>query len=125
LPKLGFFPGSTIGNLAPAAAIDLLRGFAQTLGDGSWLAIGFDLAPGPGKSVAALEAAYDDAQGVTAAFNLNLLHRINRELGTLTVIITHNASMAQMADRVLHLSDGQIVKQKRNETRLPVRQLEW
>ena len=86
LPKLGFFPGSTIGNLAPAAAIDLLRGFAQTLGDGSWLAIGFDLAPGPGKSVAALEAAYDDAQGVTAAFNLNLLHRINRELdGTVKI----------------------------------------
>ena len=86
LPKLGFFPGSTIGNLAPAAAIDLLRGFAQTLGDGSWLAIGFDLAPGPGKSVAALEAAYNDAQGVTAAFNLNLLHRINRELdGTVRV----------------------------------------
>jgi dimethylhistidine N-methyltransferase len=80
-PKLGFFPGSTIGNLAPAAAVDLLRGFAQTLEGGSWLAIGFDLAPGPGKSVAALEAAYDDAQGVTAAFNLNLLHRINRELG--------------------------------------------
>ncbi len=81
LPKLGFFPGSTIGNLAPAAAIDLLRGFAHTLGEGSWLVIGFDLAPGPGKSVAELEAAYDDAQGVTAAFNLNLLHRINRELG--------------------------------------------
>jgi L-histidine Nalpha-methyltransferase len=80
-PKLGFFPGSTIGNLAPAAAIDLLRGFAQTLGEGSWLAIGFDLAPGPGKPVAELTAAYDDAQGVTAAFNLNLLHRINRELG--------------------------------------------
>ena len=81
IPKLGFFPGSTIGNLAPAAAIDLLRGFGATLGDGSWLAIGFDLAPGAGKSVAALEAAYDDAQGVTAAFNRNLLHRINRELG--------------------------------------------
>ena len=81
LPKLGFFPGSTIGNLAPAAAIDLLRGFGATLGDGSWLVIGFDLAPGPGKSVAELEAAYDDAEGVTAAFNLNLLHRINRALG--------------------------------------------
>jgi L-histidine Nalpha-methyltransferase len=81
LPRLGFFPGSTIGNLAPAAAIDLLRGFAATLGPQSWLAIGFDLAPGPGKSPAILEAAYDDAQGVTAAFNLNLLHRINRELG--------------------------------------------
>ncbi|MFZ4688834.1 MAG: L-histidine N(alpha)-methyltransferase [Polymorphobacter sp.] len=81
LPKLGFFPGSTLGNLAPFAAIDLLRSFAATLGTGSWLLIGLDLAPGPGKTAAVLEAAYDDAQGVTAAFNLNLLHRINRELG--------------------------------------------
>jgi L-histidine N-alpha-methyltransferase len=80
-PKLGFFPGSTIGNLAPFAAVDLLRGFAATLGSGAMLVIGFDLAPGAGKSVATLEAAYDDAQGVTAAFNINLLHRINRELG--------------------------------------------
>jgi dimethylhistidine N-methyltransferase len=81
LPKLGFFPGSTIGNLSPAAAVDLLRGFGATLGAGAMLVIGFDLAPGAGKSVPVLEAAYDDVQGVTAAFNLNLLHRINRELG--------------------------------------------
>lgn len=81
MPKLGFFPGSTIGNLAPVAAVDLLRGFAATLGPEAMLVIGFDLAPGPGKSRETLEAAYDDAQGVTAAFNLNLLHRINRELG--------------------------------------------
>jgi dimethylhistidine N-methyltransferase len=85
-PKLGFFPGSTIGNLAPVAAVDLLRGFAATLGAEAMLVIGFDLAPGPGKSVETLEAAYDDAQGVTAAFNLNLLHRINRELGGDVVI---------------------------------------
>ncbi len=81
MPRLGFFPGSTIGNFAPPAAIDLLRSFASVLGAGSWLVIGIDLAPGPGKTREALEAAYDDAQGVTAAFNLNLLHRINRELG--------------------------------------------
>ena len=81
LPRLGFFPGSTLGNLAPAAAVDLLRGFATILGPDSWLVIGLDLAPGPGKSREVLEDAYDDAQGVTAAFNLNLLHRINRELG--------------------------------------------
>ncbi len=81
LPRLGFFPGSTLGNLAPAAAIDLLRSFSAVLGDASWLVIGLDLAPGPGKSRQDLEAAYDDAQGVTAAFNLNLVHRINRELG--------------------------------------------
>lgn len=86
LPRLGFFPGSTIGNLAPTAAVDLLRSFAETLGPQGWLVIGFDLAPGPGKTAATLEAAYDDAQGVTAAFNRNLLHRINRELaGTVRV----------------------------------------
>lgn len=76
LPKLGFFPGSTLGNLAPGPAIDLLRAFATTLGDGSWLVIGLDLA----KDRETLEAAYNDARGVTAAFNRNLLHRINREL---------------------------------------------
>ncbi|WP_439533035.1 L-histidine N(alpha)-methyltransferase [Polymorphobacter sp.] len=76
-PRLGFFPGSTLGNLAPMGAIDLLRSFATTLGKQSWLLIGLDLA----KDRETLEAAYDDAQGVTAAFNLNLLHRINRELG--------------------------------------------
>ncbi|MEY2882833.1 MAG: hypothetical protein RL490_557 [Pseudomonadota bacterium] len=81
MQRLGFFPGSTLGNLAPMAAVDLLRRFASVLGSGSALIIGLDLAPGPGKSVAELEAAYDDAAGVTAAFNLNLLHRINRELG--------------------------------------------
>jgi dimethylhistidine N-methyltransferase len=81
LPRLGFFPGSTLGNLAPFAAVDLLRSFATTLGPASWLVIGLDLAPGPGKRRETLEAAYDDAQGVTAAFNRNLLDRINRELG--------------------------------------------
>lgn len=74
--RLGWFPGSTIGNMGPMAAVDLLRSFAATLGAGSWLLIGFDLA----KDAAVLEAAYNDAQGVTAAFNCNLLARINREL---------------------------------------------
>jgi dimethylhistidine N-methyltransferase len=81
IPKLGFFPGSTIGNMSPLPAVDLLRGFAQTLGRGSYLAIGFDLAASPTKPLATLCAAYDDAAGVTAAFNLNLLARINRDLG--------------------------------------------
>jgi dimethylhistidine N-methyltransferase len=76
-PKLGFFPGSTIGNLVPRTAVDLLRAMKQTLGDGSRLVIGMDRT----KDVAVLLAAYDDAAGVTAAFNLNLLHRINAELG--------------------------------------------
>lgn len=80
LAKLGFFPGSTLGNCAPRVAVDLLRAFAATLYTAtstSWLVIGLDLR----KDRAVLEAAYDDAAGVTAAFNLNLLQRINRELG--------------------------------------------
>ena len=75
--KLGFFPGSTIGNMVAATAVDLLRGMKATLGLGSFLLIGMDRI----KDTAELERAYDDAAGVTAAFNLNLLHRINRELG--------------------------------------------
>jgi dimethylhistidine N-methyltransferase len=75
-PKLGFFPGSTIGNMVPATAVDLLRAMRETLGVGSHLLIGMDRV----KSIETLLAAYDDAEGVTAAFNLNLLHRINREL---------------------------------------------
>ena len=75
-PRLGFFPGSTIGNLIAHSAVDLLRAMVDTLGLGSMLLIGMDRVKDP----ATLVAAYDDAQGVTAAFNLNLLHRINREL---------------------------------------------
>ncbi|MDX3899095.1 MAG: L-histidine N(alpha)-methyltransferase [Sphingobium sp.] len=76
IPKLGFFPGSTIGNLEPEGAVNLLRAMRHSLGDGASLLIGMDRI----KDVGRLIAAYDDAAGVTAAFNLNLLHRINREL---------------------------------------------
>jgi dimethylhistidine N-methyltransferase len=76
LPKLGFFPGSTIGNLVPPTAVDLLRSMAGTLGFGTELLIGMDRI----KDESTLIAAYDDAAGVTAAFNLNLVDRINREL---------------------------------------------
>ncbi|UAK24864.1 L-histidine N(alpha)-methyltransferase [Sphingomonas nostoxanthinifaciens] len=77
LPKLGFFPGSTIGNLVPRTGVDLLRGMVATMGESAMLLIGMDRV----KDVDVLERAYDDAAGVTARFNLNLLHRINRELG--------------------------------------------
>jgi dimethylhistidine N-methyltransferase len=77
LPRLGFFPGSTIGNLVPATGVDLLRVMRKTLGTGAWLFIGFDRVKDPGE----LLRAYDDAAGVTAQFNLNLLVRINRDLG--------------------------------------------
>src|SRR5581483_1457687 len=75
--KLGFFPGSTIGNFDPPDAGWLLRHFSRVLGPGSRLIVGVDL----DKDTQRLEAAYDDARGVTARFNLNLLARINRELG--------------------------------------------
>jgi dimethylhistidine N-methyltransferase len=75
-PRVGFFPGSTIGNFAPAEAEGFLRRACELLGDGSLLVVGVDLR----KDAGVLEAAYDDAQGVTAAFNLNLLTRINRDL---------------------------------------------
>lgn len=77
LPKLGFFPGSTIGNMVPRTAVDLLRTMRLTLGPGSKLLIGMDLVKNP----EVLVAAYDDAAGVTASFNRNLVDRINRELG--------------------------------------------
>ena len=81
-PKLGFFPGSTIGNMTPLMATDLLRAMRGSLGEGAMLLIGMDRI----KREDVLVPAYDDAAGVTAAFNLNLLDRINRELdGTVPV----------------------------------------
>jgi dimethylhistidine N-methyltransferase len=77
IPKVGFFPGSTIGNMVARTAVDLLRAMKETLGVGAWLLIGMDRI----KDVDVLLAAYDDAEGVTADFNLNLLRRINAELG--------------------------------------------
>jgi dimethylhistidine N-methyltransferase len=76
LPKLGFFPGSTIGNFVPWSATDLLRQFRALLGPRAQLLIGMDRVKPPDR----LLAAYDDPEGVTARFNLNLLERINREL---------------------------------------------
>ena len=74
--RVGFFPGSTIGNFAPQEALHFLQVAAQVLRGGALL-LGADLIKDP----ALLHAAYNDAQGVTAAFNLNLLARANRELG--------------------------------------------
>lgn len=72
-----YFPGSTIGNLQRDDADVLLRRIAAQVGPGGGLLIGVDLQKDP----ATIEAAYNDAQGVTAEFNLNILRRINRELG--------------------------------------------
>jgi dimethylhistidine N-methyltransferase len=76
-PRVGFFPGSTIGNFEPHEACRFLRHAGGILGAGAVLVIGVDLA----KDAAILCPAYNDAEGVTAKFNLNLLARINRELG--------------------------------------------
>lgn len=76
MPKLGFFPGSTIGNFIPPSAVNFLRAMKETLGTGAMLLIGMDRVKGED----VLVPAYDDAAGVTGAFNLNLLERINREL---------------------------------------------
>jgi dimethylhistidine N-methyltransferase len=75
--RAGFFPGSTIGNFTRSEAISFLQAAATDLGHNNGLLIGVDLR----KDVKTLHAAYNDSAGVTAAFNLNLLHRINREIG--------------------------------------------
>ena len=75
--RVGFFPGSTIGNFDHAGAADFLATVADMVGGGGALLIGVDLK----KDEEILVRAYDDAQGVTAAFNRNVLERINRELG--------------------------------------------
>jgi L-histidine N-alpha-methyltransferase len=75
LAILGFFPGSTIGNLEPAAAVAFLRRARATLGTGARFLLGFDTCHDPARLI----PAYDDPTGVTAAFNRNLLVRLNRE----------------------------------------------
>lgn len=102
LPKLGFFPGSTIGNFVPWSATDLLRQFRALLGSGSQLLIGMDRV----KPIERLIAAYDDEEGVTAQFTLNLLTRINRELdGEIPVdAYRHDARWNDILSRIeIHL----------------------
>ncbi|MBO9726576.1 MAG: L-histidine N(alpha)-methyltransferase [Novosphingobium sp.] len=123
-PMLGFFPGSTIGNLTPDAAVDLLRSMRGTLGEGAYLLIGIDRVKAPERLV----SAYDDAGGVTALFNLNLLQRINRELGGSIPVgeFRHVARWNPVASRIeMHLEarravsfevDGQSFRMERGET---------
>lgn len=72
-----FFPGSTIGNFLPEEATQMLKTIANVLGPDGGMLIGIDLQ----KDITTIEAAYNDSKGVTDAFNLNVLHRVNRELG--------------------------------------------
>jgi dimethylhistidine N-methyltransferase len=101
--RVGFFPGSTIGNFEPHEAAAFLRNAANILGRGAKLIIGADLI----KSVEVLNAAYNDRAGVTAEFNLNLLTRINRELdGTFNLdSFEHHAFYNRERHRVeMHLA---------------------
>jgi L-histidine N-alpha-methyltransferase len=82
LPRVCYFAGSTIGNMTVPVAVEFLRATARSMGEDAFLLIGIDRI----KDARRLVAAYDDSQGVTARFNLNLIHRINRELqGTIPV----------------------------------------
>jgi dimethylhistidine N-methyltransferase len=97
-----YFPGSTIGNFSEPAAITLLAGVGRRVGPGGALLVGVDLK----KDARELERAYDDARGVTAAFNLNLLARMNRELDADFDLrrFRHRAVWVEEASRVeMHL----------------------
>lgn len=95
MPKVGFFPGSSIGNFEPAAAAAFLGRVAKTLGPGGKLIIGVDLK----KDVAVLEAAYDDAAGVTAAFNRNLISHLAEAIGA-DLHVGHFAHRAEYNETV-------------------------
>jgi len=100
--NVAFFPGSTIGNFSPDEAEIFLRGILETLGTGSGLLIGVDLKKDP----SVLHAAYNDAAGLTTEFNLNLLTRVNRELGANFDLsaFTHNAVYLEDEGRIeMHL----------------------
>jgi dimethylhistidine N-methyltransferase len=101
-PRAGYFPGSTIGNFTPPEAVRFLAHARRLLGPGARFILGADLV----KSEHTLVAAYDDAAGVTAAFNLNLLARINRELdGDIDLsAFTHRAVWNRSESRIeMHL----------------------
>jgi dimethylhistidine N-methyltransferase len=100
--RVVYFPGSTIGNFSPRAAVGLLRTIARLVGRGGGLLIGFDL----DKDQSIVWPAYNDRRGVTAAFNLNLLARINRELGADFDLgeFAHRADYVRARERVeMHL----------------------
>ncbi|WP_462114690.1 L-histidine N(alpha)-methyltransferase [Lysobacter xanthus] len=120
---LAFFPGSTLGNFDQAQSVDLLAAMRETIGAHGQALIGLDLV----KPVAEMEAAYNDAAGVTAAFTLNLLARINRELGAdfdrrrfrhvarfsaersriETSIVSRGLQMVRVAGQAFVLEDGE------------------
>jgi len=118
--RFAFFPGSTIGNFHPAEAAAFLRRIRRAVGSGGMLLLGVDRR----KDAATLNAAYDDREGVTAAFNLNVLRRINRELGADFDLsrFRHNAFFNETAGRVeMHLEATVAHEVDVGGTRIPFR----
>jgi uncharacterized SAM-dependent methyltransferase len=121
---MGFFPGSTIGNMDPSAAIGFLRQVREALGPESWFIVGADVH----KGTDILLPAYDDSQGVTAAFNLNVLRRLNREaaadfrLSQFRHVVVWNAPRSRIEMHLESLADqtttvaGVPVRFQRGET---------
>jgi len=123
-PLVGFFPGSTIGNFEPYEACSFLQRTGKALGQGALLIVGVDLI----KDTRVLNAAYNDKAGITAAFNLNLLTRINRELGAKfkPACFEHHAFFNPRYNRIeMHLAslkrqrvrvDGETIEFRAGET---------
>jgi L-histidine Nalpha-methyltransferase len=100
--RIVYFPGSTVGNFSPDAAGELLTSMRQMIGDDGAVLIGIDLK----KDIEVLKRAYDDRSGTTAAFNLNALRHINRELGADFDLeaFEHRAEWIEAQDRIeMHL----------------------
>lgn len=111
--RMCFFPGSSLGNFEPEEALDFLKKVNLSLGKGGMLLIGVDTK----KPAAILDAAYNDAAGVTAAFNLNLLHRIRRELAADLdpQAFSHQAYYDPEAGRIeMHLVSRQVQRVRVN-----------
>jgi dimethylhistidine N-methyltransferase len=120
LPRVGFFPGSTIGNFEPHEACKFLRHAGAMLGAGAVLVIGVDLI----KDVQILCPAYNDAERVTAKFNLNLLARINREIGANfdLAAFEHHAFYNSAHNRIeMHLASTKRQKVRVNGTAISFR----
>lgn len=107
-----YFPGSTIGNFAAREAVELLRKMRKEMGEGGGILVGVDLKKDPH----VIEAAYNDRAGVTAQFTLNMLARLNRELGTDFDLsaFAHRARYNPMAGRV----ETQLVSRREQRVRV-------
>jgi dimethylhistidine N-methyltransferase len=119
MPHTGFFPGSTIGNFEPHEACAFLRHAGRMLGQGASLIIGVDLVKDPN----VLNAAYDDAAGVTAKFNINLLARINRALGGNFDLASFSHHAFYNSER--HRIEMHLASNKRQRVRVAGRMVEF